>query len=50
MKNAPAVAENTYWKNQNDKFSTSAKKKFDVPTNDFVVVSLREVVAPNAKA
>jgi hypothetical protein len=47
--NLPADAENTYWKNQKDKFSTSTRKKFDVPTNDFEVI-VRSDVDPNAKA
>ena len=47
--NIPAVAENTYWKNQSDKFSTSTRKKFDVPTNVLEVCSSSSD-EPNAKA
>ena len=45
----PAVAENTYWKNHTDKFSTPTKKKCDVPTNVLEVIVLSDV-DPNAKA
>ena len=46
----PAAAEKTNWKNQNDKSSTSYKKKLDVPMNVVDVGSSSDVDPPNANA